>query len=114
MFRIIKLALLPIKYAWIIGLVLGAGFVTGLIKVPESASAQVALDCRGEVINNQCVQQETDVCWNLDGPQAEVPDGYYIDQTQDNACIQEQEESVPQVLGESTEEPQVLAEATGK
>ncbi len=112
MTKIMKLALLPVKYVWVIGIVVALGLATGIVNMPGSASAQVALDCNSEVIDNECVQQQRDVCWNIEGTQTEVPSGYHVDQTQDNACVKDPVDPGPQVLGASTSTPQVLAETT--
>src|SRR5689334_2320541 len=103
MSRNAKLLALPIKYAWVIAILLVLAFI-GSRAIP-GVSAQVALDCSGEVIRDQCVQQ--DVCWNLEGPQATVPPGYHIDEMQDNACVEDTTVPPPittgEVLGASTD-----------
>lgn len=114
MSRLVSLALTPLKLIWIAGIILAVAVATGVLKIP-GVSAQVALDCPQEqIVNNECVQ---DACWNLEDFQASVPSGYHIDESQDNACIEDPQTSAvtttvtPQVLGSST---QVLAETDGK
>jgi hypothetical protein len=114
MSRVVKLALTPFNLVWIVGVILAVAIATGVVKIP-GVSAQVALDCPQEqIINNECVQ---DACWNLEGFQAAVTAGYHIDESQNNACIEDPQTSTvstvetPQVLGTSS---QVLAETDGK
>ncbi len=90
----------------------GLGVASGLFAMPgQKALAQ-------QCVNQECIDEPVFVCSNLGSELTEVPAGYHIDRTQNNACVAD---PPPQVLGASTTvtptpdpAPQVLAATTGK
>jgi hypothetical protein len=100
--RIVQHIFRQVRHIWVLGLLLGFGFATGLVQIP-GVSAQQAPECDGECVFEE--SEETDLCSNLEGFQYELPEGYVVSDSQNNICIDKSPST--QVLG-ATSNPQVL------
>lgn len=114
MLRITKIILAPIRYAWIVGLLLGFGVFTGFIDIP-GASASQNVGCQKDLESDDCQVYHDDVCTTDFEEQSEVPTDFGLNGNGDSSCkggeaVVEQE---THTLGATSERPQTQEQVLG-